>query len=42
MKTTFGAFAIAVALLTGTGAASAMPTVDSDFNYETVFESGNG
>lgn len=42
MKKTFGAFAIAVALIAGAGAASAMPSPDSGFDYETVFESGVG
>ena len=38
MKTTFGAFVIAVALIAGAGAASAMP-IDSGFSdWETVFE----
>ena len=42
MKTTFGAFAIAVALIAGAGAASAAPSLDGPFTYETVFEGGNG
>ena len=41
MKTTFGAMAIAVALIAGAGAASAMPTADDTFTWESVFESGN-
>jgi len=40
MKTTLGAFAVAVALIAGAGAASAMPAADSGFDYETVFVSG--
>jgi hypothetical protein len=39
MKTTFGAFVIAVALIAG--AASAMPTADGSFDWEIVFEPGN-
>ena len=42
MKTTFSAIALAVALIAGAGAASAMPSPDTGFDYETVFESGNG
>ncbi len=42
MKTTIGALAIAFALVAGAGAASAMPSLDSGFDFETVFESGIG
>ena len=42
MNKTFGAFVLAVALIAGAGAVSAMPSADSGFDYETVFESGNG
>jgi hypothetical protein len=42
MNRTFGALAIAVALIAGAGAASAMPSAESGFDYETVFDSGNG
>lgn len=42
MKTTFSALALAVALIAGAGAASAMPSADSGFDYETVFATGNG
>ncbi len=42
MKTTIGALASAVALVAGAGAASAMPSADNGFDYETVFESGVG
>ncbi len=41
MKTTLGALAVAVSLLTGVGAASAMPTADIDTSFETVFEPKN-
>ncbi len=43
MKTTLGALAIAVSLLAGVGAASAMPTdtSSSDIEWETVFEPKN-
>ncbi|GBE42904.1 hypothetical protein BMS3Bbin10_00972 [bacterium BMS3Bbin10] len=42
MKTTFSALALAAALIAGAGAASAAPSLDSPFTYETVFEGGNG
>ncbi len=39
MKTTLGALAVAVALIAGAGAASAMPTTDSsDYNWIHVFD----
>ncbi len=40
MKSTLGAFIIAVALIAGAGAASAMPSADDSFTWETVFEPG--
>ena len=40
MKTTIGA--LAIALVAGAGAASAMPSAVSGFDYEAVFESGIG
>jgi hypothetical protein len=41
MKSTLGAFIIAVALVAGAGAASAMPSDDGSFTWEAVFEPGN-
>ncbi|MHA1163968.1 MAG: hypothetical protein ACTSP0_00055 [Alphaproteobacteria bacterium] len=41
MTKTFGAFALAVALIAGAGAASAMPHFDGNFDFETVFEPQN-
>lgn len=41
MKTTISAIAVAVALIAGVGAASAMPTAEP-FDYETVFSTDNG
>ena len=41
MKMTIGAFAVAVALFAGIGGASAMPTHDTPFDFETVFEPKN-
>ena len=42
MNKTFGAFVLAVALIAGAGAASAMPSADSGFDFEPVFESDTG
>ncbi len=41
MKTTIGALAVAVALIAGIGGASAMPTDDTPFDFDSVFESKN-
>ena len=41
MKTTIGAIAVAVTLIAGVGAASAMPNAEQ-FDFETVFSTGNG
>ena len=41
MKTTIGAFAIAIALIAGMGAASAMPTDTGSSDWEQVFEPQN-
>lgn len=39
MKTTIGAIVIAVALISGVGAASAMPSFDGFNEWETVYGS---
>ena len=41
MKTTLSALALAVALVAGIGAASAMPNTADPFDFETVFEPRN-
>ncbi len=41
MKTTIRALTIAFALVAGVATASAMPTVDGSFDFDTVFETGN-
>ncbi len=41
MKTTIGALAVAVALFAGIAGASAMPTHEKPFDFETVFEPMN-
>lgn len=41
MKTTIGALAVVVALFAGIGGASAMPTDNTPFDFETVFEPKN-
>ncbi len=41
MKMTLSALALAVALIAGVGAASAMPNAAEPFDFETVFEPRN-
>ena len=41
MKTTLGALAVAITLIAGIGAASAMPTTEASSILETVFDPDN-